>query len=157
MANSAALQLLHEAISAACPIHGVSVGRIGDKATWRIDFDAAATGEQKQAAVDVVAAFDVSSKPARSFLARDFFKQLAPADRGRVAIALQAEMNQAVAAADAGGDPKMPLRLIWDTLIAQGDAPISTADPKFAADWQSLADAIGAERAAAIAAELKIA
>lgn len=95
--------------------------------------------------------------PAPSFLVRDFLRLLQPADRGRVSIALQAEMTQATEAAQGGGDPNMPLRLIWDQMMAQGEAPISTDKPEFAAEWQSLANAIGPDRAAEIAALLKIA
>lgn len=54
-------QKVDAAVKAVCPIHGISFGRPADKATWRIDFDDAATPEQQQAALDVVAAFDVQN------------------------------------------------------------------------------------------------
>lgn len=47
------------AVAAVCPIHGVSVGRSNDKATWRIDFKDEATAEQRAAAQAVIDAFDV--------------------------------------------------------------------------------------------------
>lgn len=41
---------LDAAIKAVCPIHGVSIGRVDDKAIWRIDFKDEATAEQRSAA-----------------------------------------------------------------------------------------------------------
>ena len=49
---------LHEAVSAVCPISGVSVGDWSDKATWRIDYADHASDESKKSAQSVVAAFD---------------------------------------------------------------------------------------------------
>jgi hypothetical protein len=49
---------LHEAISAVCPIDGVSMGDPKDKSTWRIDYATNATGKQKAAAAAVIAGFD---------------------------------------------------------------------------------------------------
>jgi hypothetical protein len=49
---------LHEAIAAACPVHGVSIGRKDDKATWRIDFKDEATDAQRDAARAVLQGFD---------------------------------------------------------------------------------------------------
>jgi len=51
---------LHSAIAAVCPIHGVSIGRKDDKATWRIDFTEAATDAEKAAAQAALAGFDVA-------------------------------------------------------------------------------------------------
>jgi hypothetical protein len=53
---------LDTAVKAVCPIHGVSFGRVGDKATWRIDFKDEATAEQRAAAQDVLASFDPAAK-----------------------------------------------------------------------------------------------
>jgi len=52
---------LAERIKDVCPVEGVSIGRRDDKATWRIDFRADATDEQKGAAVAVVSAFNPSA------------------------------------------------------------------------------------------------
>lgn len=46
------------AISAVAPIHGVSIGNVDDKKTWRIDFKDEATPEQRAAAQAVIEAFD---------------------------------------------------------------------------------------------------
>ncbi len=46
------------AIAAVCPILGVSVGDWTNKATWRIDFDPAATAPQIAAAQAAMQAFD---------------------------------------------------------------------------------------------------
>lgn len=48
---------IHAAIEAVCPIDGVSIGS-EDKATWSIAFKADATGEQRDAAINLMAAFD---------------------------------------------------------------------------------------------------
>lgn len=65
------IQKLHEAIAAACPIDGVSVGRKNDKSTWRIDFRAEATDAQKDAARAVLAAFDVAAAEAAKLADED--------------------------------------------------------------------------------------
>jgi hypothetical protein len=52
---------LHNAIAAVCPIQGVSIGNLADKATWRIDYDPAATAPQKQAAQAVITSFNVNA------------------------------------------------------------------------------------------------
>ncbi len=52
---------LNAAIEAVCPIHGVSIGRKDDKATWRIDFKDEATAQQRADAQAVVEAFDVAA------------------------------------------------------------------------------------------------
>ena len=49
---------LHEKVSAAAPISGVSIGKKDDKATWRIDFKPEATPEQRAAAQQVLQEFD---------------------------------------------------------------------------------------------------
>jgi len=56
------VQLLHEAIAAVCPIAGVSIGsKTFDRAKVRIDFDQAATAQQRADAQAVVASFDPAS------------------------------------------------------------------------------------------------
>ncbi|MGZ3676633.1 MAG: hypothetical protein ACXVCO_20200, partial [Ktedonobacterales bacterium] len=52
---------LHRAIAAACPILGIATADPEDKATWRIDFDPTATQPQREAAQDVLQAFDPSA------------------------------------------------------------------------------------------------
>lgn len=54
------MQIYHlsDAISAVCPIEGVSVGTWDNKATWRIDFAPSALPEERAAAEAVVADFD---------------------------------------------------------------------------------------------------
>lgn len=47
-------------LAGTCPIVGVSVGKAGDSATVRIDFDSTATASQKTAAQNALAAFDWS-------------------------------------------------------------------------------------------------
>lgn len=51
------IEKLDAAIKAVCPIHGISVGRIQDKSTWRIDFADEATEAQRALAADVVTAY----------------------------------------------------------------------------------------------------
>lgn len=49
---------LHDAIAEVAPIAGVSIGDWSDKQTWRVDYSASATGEQKAAAQSVIASFN---------------------------------------------------------------------------------------------------
>jgi hypothetical protein len=51
---------VHLAVAAVCPIDGVAIGDPSDKATWRIDFAAAATAAQRQAAQAALAAMAAS-------------------------------------------------------------------------------------------------
>lgn len=55
---------LDAAIRAVAPIIGVSIGRIKDKSTWRIDFAPEATQAQRTQAANIVAAFDVAAAEA---------------------------------------------------------------------------------------------
>lgn len=58
--RAAATRLL-EAVEKLAPITGVSVGKIDDKTTWRIDFAEEATEEEKQAALSALDLFDLSA------------------------------------------------------------------------------------------------
>ena len=49
---------LHDAIAAVCPIEGVRIGRVDDRASWAVVAAPEATPEQMQAALEVLAAFD---------------------------------------------------------------------------------------------------
>jgi len=49
---------LHEAIAAVCPIEGIRISRVDDRASWGVVAAPQATPEQLQAALDVLAAFD---------------------------------------------------------------------------------------------------
>lgn len=62
---------LHAAIAAVCPIHGVSIGRKDDKATWRIDFVPGATSGERADAEAVLAAFDVAVAAETARVARE--------------------------------------------------------------------------------------
>lgn len=55
---------LDTAVRAVAPIVGVSIVRLQDKSTWRIDFDPAATPQQRTQAANVVASFDVAAAEA---------------------------------------------------------------------------------------------
>lgn len=58
MMQKSIANLVHSKLAAVCPVDSVSIGRINDKSTWRIDHAAGATPEQIAAAAAVVAAFD---------------------------------------------------------------------------------------------------
>jgi hypothetical protein len=45
---------VHREIEAVCPIHGVSIGKWDDPASWRIHFAPEATEEQKRLARQVI-------------------------------------------------------------------------------------------------------
>lgn len=49
---------LHEMIAAVCPIEGIRIGRVDDRASWGITAAPKATAEQMQAALDVLASYD---------------------------------------------------------------------------------------------------
>lgn len=53
--------LLHKQIESIAPIEGVSIGRANDKGTWRIDFKAEATPEQRIAAQTAIDLFDTQA------------------------------------------------------------------------------------------------
>lgn len=72
------VDILHQAIAGVCPFNGVSIGDPADKGTWRIDFTATASEQQKAAAQEVIDSFDVSATPVpQSISDRQFFQQLA--------------------------------------------------------------------------------
>lgn len=62
---------LHAAIAAVCPIHGVSIGRKDDKATWRIDFKDGASDLQRSEAILALQAFDVAAAKVAEQAKRD--------------------------------------------------------------------------------------
>ena len=53
-------EVIHKQVAAVAPISGVSIGRLDDKSTWRIDFKPEATVQQRTDAQAVVGAFDVA-------------------------------------------------------------------------------------------------
>jgi hypothetical protein len=79
--------------------------------------------------------------PVPSFLAREFFALLTVADFSAI--------RNAVASNDALG-------LLWASLQAQGEAPISSTAERFLAGWAGLKQALPAERSSAIASSLGI-
>lgn len=52
------IEALDQAIRAACPIDGVSIGKAQDKTTWRIDFKPEATESERAAASAILAQID---------------------------------------------------------------------------------------------------
>lgn len=60
------LLTLHHAVQAAAPgaVVGVAVLDWANKATWRVDFVAGATADQRNAALEALAAFDASAPTA---------------------------------------------------------------------------------------------
>lgn len=59
--------VLEAKVATAAPIVGVSLGRLYDKATWRIDFKSDATQEQRDAAQTILAAFDPDAPRSADF------------------------------------------------------------------------------------------
>jgi ubiquinone biosynthesis protein UbiJ len=43
------------------PIHGVSIGKVADKSTWRVDFHETATDSQRAMAMQLIINFDPST------------------------------------------------------------------------------------------------
>lgn len=61
MVGSSVAARLTDEIGSICPIHGVSIGRVNDKETWKVHFAESATPEQIESANSVVEAFDPKS------------------------------------------------------------------------------------------------
>lgn len=137
------LAVLHDAINKICPIDGVSIGRIDDKKTWRVDFKSEVTKQQQKDVEAIIASFDAErlTKDPPTFLARDFFAQLSVSDFSKI--------KAAVASNDGLG-------LLWASLQAQGEAPIAADSERFLAGWGGLKQALGEKRAGEIAGALKI-
>lgn len=72
--------VLDQAVRAVAPIVGVTVGNENDRSTWSVQFDPSATPEQRAAAANVLATFDVSTVAAK------WSAQMADADGGQRAI-----------------------------------------------------------------------
>jgi hypothetical protein len=69
---------LDAAVRAVCPISGVSIGNPNDKTTWRIDFAAGATDQQKAAALAAVQAFNPNAPDVPDIISdRQFYQQMA--------------------------------------------------------------------------------
>lgn len=105
-------------------------------------FGDAVTEVQRRAVLAVYDAHDPAAKPPAKFFARDLLAQLVPDDYAAIQAAI-AESS--------------PLGLLWASLLAQGDAPVSTGSARFQQGWTALSQVLGTERAAAIAASLGLA
>ncbi len=77
------LSKLDAQLKAVAPIHGVSIGKLDDKATWRVDFKPEATAEQRQAAQAVIDAADVETifLPPRVWTPFEFFSKFTAAEK----------------------------------------------------------------------------
>ena len=58
-----ALKLNDQIVAAGIPIDGVSIGKLNDKSTWRIDFKDEANKAQRVYALQILADFDESQIP----------------------------------------------------------------------------------------------
>jgi hypothetical protein len=99
--------------------------------------DAAQPTKAEIEAVDT----DALSRAGVTFLARDLLSQLTANDYTHI--------MQATASSPALG-------LLWASLLAQGDAPIAVSADRFKQGWTGMSQAIGAERAIAIAQAIGI-
>lgn len=110
------LRELHAAVAAVCPVHGVSIGRKSDKATWRPDFAEEATLAQRAAAAEVIAAFDIdaASVPVSVKMWQ-----------AKAALAAAGKLATATAAIEASGSE--PLKLAWEyaTDISRASASVA--------------------------------
>jgi hypothetical protein len=77
-----------------------------------------------------------------SFLARDVLALLTAADLTAIKVAV---------------DSDIALYGLWCSLLAQGEAPISIASPRFQAGWAAIEAALGSTRADELATALNIA
>jgi len=76
-----------------------------------------------------------------TFLARDLLFQLTPDDYGRIQAAIVSNPS---------------LGLLWTSLLAQGDAPISADSDRFKQGWAGMTVTLGDGRAQKIAAAIDI-
>lgn len=137
--NTAAL---HDAIAKVAPIDGVSVGRVRDKTTWRIDFADGATDAERAAAAAIVEAFDPDTDGAPSHvLARDIVGWF--------------EDKPALWVKVLAAAPAVPLAAVFlDMLRVRGEKPIDMNAESFKSAWSFMADALGETDAAALRAHL---
>ena len=84
---------------------------------------------------------DALGRAGVTFLARDLLSRLTANDYTNI--------MQATASSPALG-------LLWASLLAQGDAPIAVSADRFKQGWAGMSQAIGAERAIAIAQAIGI-
>jgi len=94
--------------------------------------------------------------PADEFLARDLFYQFTAGDVARLQIAIEDESTAARAAIAAQQEPSAPLRLLWDSLTAQGEWKIRTTSQQFKDGWGAMTAILGATRMEEIAIALYI-
>lgn len=114
------MQGLHDALAAVAPIDGVLVGNPADKTTWRIDFRPSATADQKVAAANVIASFDVNKGPAPSCQLWQLQAVMTAPQWSAAQAAVTALNNPAVSAFWAHGTNVIPASST--TLIALGAA-----------------------------------
>lgn len=131
---------LTEAIAAVCPVDGVSIGRLDDKATWRIEFSPEANDAQKSAALEVLASFDGLAADPETVLPQDMMALLTPDDMTKIMTAISGNAQMA---------------LLWYSMVAQRD-PMLVANVRFQAGWGALMQVLGAARMAEIASALGI-
>lgn len=96
--------------------------------------------------------YEAYTPPNGSFLARDLIARLTVDDR--IAIDRATRVRDPVSSDLA--TKAAQITLLWDYLKVQGDAPISVDSQRFADGWAALTEAIGASRAAELAADLAI-
>lgn len=103
-------QRLHSAISAVCPIEGISVGIIGDSSSVKFFALSAATAQQKTAAQNAINTFDWSASAQTTFdnlQARITAKQIATSssDEGKTIRAVASVLLDMVNALRAAASP----------------------------------------------------
>jgi hypothetical protein len=96
------------------------------------------------------------SRGSRTFMAPELLAVLTDEDVATIQIALDAETGQAKSDKAAGRAPRTPLRLLWASLQAQGDAPIDVTDVRFQSGWAGIRQALTTARATEIATALNI-
>jgi hypothetical protein len=84
----------------------------------------------------------IIAPPPSSFLPRDLLALLTTTDLAAIKTAVDADVA---------------LYGLWCSLLVQGEAPISTASPRFQAGWVGLSTALGTARADELATALGIA
>ena len=119
---------LGEKLNKVAPVAGMSIGKPGDKSTWRIDFKPEATDAERQAAQLVLKNFDVVKAEARADVPQEVWAGAMM--RALNALGILEQIDGIVAAS---GD--LLMKKLWDRAAAfRRDDPMVT-EVGMAAGW----------------------
>lgn len=113
--------LVEKAVAVVAPIHGVSIGKMLDKSTWRISFKSEATDAERRAAQLALDNFDVAKAEARADVPQEVWAGAMM--RALNVLGIDPQIESIVAASD-----DWLLKKLWDRAAAfKRDDPMITA------------------------------